>query len=103
VWIPNDVRYLINLGYDLGLAYAAARVAWKGFNDPDFNIAVHRCQWFAKAKEIDEVREGAIYTDGTGQELIKFPYHIMPRRIWDLKSNRVVEFRMLHSEVLARE
>ena len=40
--------------------------------------------------------------DITGQELIRSPYHIMPRRIWDLKSNRVVEFRMLHSELLAR-
>ncbi|KAF8459256.1 hypothetical protein BDZ91DRAFT_742073 [Kalaharituber pfeilii] len=25
----------------------------------------------------------------------------MPRRIWDIKSNRVVEFRMLHAEVLS--
>jgi len=103
VWIRNDVRYLVNHGYDLGLAYAAARVAWKHFNDPDFKIAVHRDQWLAKAKQIDEVRENAMYTDDTGQELIKYPYRIMPRRMWDLKSNRVVEFRMLHSEVLARE
>jgi len=97
------VRYLVNLGYDLGLAYAAARVAWKSFNDPDFNIAAHRGQWLAEAKRIDAVRETAVYTDDTGQALIKSPYRIMPRRIWDLKSNRVVEFRMLHSEVLARE
>ena len=94
---------MVNQGYDLGLAYAAARVAWKHFNEPDFNIAVHRGQWLAKARQIDEVRENAIYTDGTGQELIKSPYHIMPRRVWDLKSNRVVEFRMLHSEVVAHE
>jgi len=103
VWIGNDVRYFTNQGYDLGLAYAAARVAWKYFNDPGFNIAIHRGQWLAKAKHIDEVRENSIYTDGTGQGLIISPYRIMPRRIWDLKSNRVVEFRMLHSEVLARE
>jgi len=103
VWIRNDVRYLINQGYDLGLAYAAARIAWKQFNDPDFNVAVHRGQWLAKAKQLDEVRENAIYTDDTGQELIRSPYRIMPRRIWDLKSNRVVELRMLHSEVLAQE
>jgi len=101
VWIHNDVRYIVNQGYDLGLAYATARVAWKHFNDPDFNIAVHRGQWLAKAMQIDEVRENAIYTDNTGQGLIKSPYRIMPRRIWDLRSNRVVEFRMLHSEVLA--
>jgi len=94
---------MINHGYDLGLAYAAARVAWKHFNDPDFNIAVHRGKWLARARQIDEVRENAIYTDRTGQELIISPYRIMPRRIWDLKSNRVVEFRMLHSEFLARE
>jgi len=103
VWIQNDVRYLVNQGYDLGLAYAATRVAWKDFNDPDFNVAAHRGQWLAKAKEIDQVRQDAIYMDDTGQELIKSPYRIMPRRLWDLKSNRVVEFRMLHSEVLARE
>jgi len=103
VWIQNGVRYLVNQGYDLGLAYAAARVACKGFNDPGFNIAVHRGQWLAKAKQIDEVRDQAIYMDDTGQGLIKSPYRIMPRRIWDLKSNRVVEFRMIHSEALARE
>ena len=103
VWIRNDVRYLVNQGYDLGLAYATVRVAWKHFNDAGFNIAVHRGQWLAKAREIDQVRENAIYTDNTKQELIKSPYQVMPRRIWDLKSNRVVEFRMLHSEVLARE
>ena len=94
---------MANQGYDLGLAYAAARLAWKHFNDPGFNVAVHRGQWLAKARQIDEVRGNAIYTNETGQELIKSPYHIMPRRVWDLKSNRVVEFRMLHSEGLARE
>jgi len=103
VWIRNDVRYLVNQGYDLGLAYAAARVAWKHFNDPDSNVSVHRGRWLANAMHIDEAREKAIYMDGAGQELIIAPYGIMPRRIWDLKSNRVVEFRMLHSEGLARE
>jgi len=103
VWIRKDVRYLINQGYDLGLAYAAARVAWKHFNEPDFNIAAHRGQWLAQARELDVMRENAIYTDGTGQGLIQSPYRIMPRRIWDLKSNRVVEFRMIHSQFLARE
>ena len=33
--------------------------------------------------------------------MIKLPYKGMPRRLWDLKSNRVVEFRMLQSELLA--
>jgi len=103
VWIRNDIRYIINQEYDLGLAYAAARIAWKGFNDPDFNVAAHRAQWLAKARQIDEARENSIYMDQNGQGLIKSPYRIMPRRIWDLKSNRVVEFRMLHSDVLARE
>ena len=103
VWIRNDVRYMVNQGYDLGLAYAGARVAWRGFNDPDFNIAVHRGQWLTKARQISEVRENSIYMDGSGQGMIKSPYRIMPRRIWDLKSNRVVEFQMLHSEALARE
>ncbi|RPB25181.1 hypothetical protein L211DRAFT_822609 [Terfezia boudieri ATCC MYA-4762] len=103
VWIRNDVRYLVNQGYDLGSAYAAARVAWKNFNDPGFNVAVHRAQWVNMAKQIDEVRETAMYTDETGQALIRSPYRIMPRRIWDLKSNRVVEFQMLHSEFLARK
>ena len=31
------------------------------------------------------------------QELIVSPYSVMPRRIWDLKSNRVIDFRMLHA------
>ncbi|KAF8421769.1 ankyrin repeat-containing domain protein [Tirmania nivea] len=75
----------------------------KGFNDPDFNTAVHRGQCFAKAKQIDQARENTIYTDDTRQELIKSPFRVMPRRVWDLKSKRVVESRMVHSETLARE
>ena len=85
----------------MGLAFAAARVAWRGFNDPDFNIAVHRGQWLAKAKQVDRQRENAIYTNDTRQELIRSPYGIMPRRVWDLKSNRVVAYVMLHAEVQA--
>ena len=103
VWIRNDIRYFVNQRYDLGLAYAAARIAWKRFNDSEFNIAAHRAQWLAKARQIGEARASAIYTNKTGQGRIKSPYSIMPRRMWDLKSNRVIEFRMLHSDILAHE
>ena len=41
----------------------------------------------------------AIETDSSnaGQELITEPYSIMPRRLWDLKSNRTISFQMLHA------
>ena len=114
-WIRNDVRYFVTQGYDLGEAYAAARVGWKHFNKSEFVnlVAQHRGQWLGIAQEIDKERVNSIYIyqDKTGtmpvanintvQEVIKRPYKVMPRRLWDLKSNRVVEFRMLQSELLA--
>jgi len=101
-WIRNDIRYFVSEKFDFGLAYATARVGWKHFNGTvdDTSISVQRGRWLKKAKELDEARTQAIYThSSTGQELIKSPYSIMPRRLWDLKSNRVVEYRMLHAEM----
>jgi len=101
-WIRNDIRYFVSQKFDFGLAYAAARVGWKRFNGTadDNSIAVQRAQWLKKAQELDEARTQAIYKhSSTGQELIQSPYSVMPRRIWDLKSNRVVEYRMLHAEM----
>ena len=101
-WIRNDIRYFLSQKFDFGLAYSAARVGWKHFNGTadDTSISVQRARWLKKAKELDEARTQAIYKhSSTGQELIKSPYSVMPRRIWDLKSNRVVEYRMLHSEI----
>ncbi|KAF8430347.1 hypothetical protein EV426DRAFT_581116 [Tirmania nivea] len=98
-WIRNDIRYFVSQKFDFGLAYAAARVGWKRFREKA-DISVQRARWLKKAKELDEARTQAIYKhSSTGQELIKSPYSIMPRRIWDLKSNRVVEYRMLHAEI----
>ena len=102
-WIRNDVRYFVTQGYDFGEAYAAARVGWRHFNKPDFVHLVeqHRGQWLRSAQEIDTERANSIHRDDMEQEMIKMPYKVMPRRLWDLKSNRVVEFRMLQSELLA--
>lgn len=102
--MQNDIRYFISHKYDLGLACAAARVGWEGFQNlcPDI-VAIHRHQWLEKARQIDEMRQNAIYTNETGQEIIRSPYQIMPRRIWDLQCNRVVQFRMLHSKASAHE
>ena len=97
-WIRNDIRYFVSQKFDFGLAYAAARVGWKYFNEK-VEISVQRARWLKKAKELDEARTEAIYTHSSGQELIRSPYSIMPRRIWDLTGNRVVEYRMLHAEM----
>ena len=106
-WIQNDVRYFVACNYDLGLAYAAARVAWKHFNEPSVDcstISIHRAQWHKHVQVLDEARSKAIKIElghssslQVQQELITSPYSIMPRRLWDLKSNRVVDFRMLHA------
>ena len=117
-WIRNDVRYFVTQGYDFGEAYAAARVGWRHFNDLDFVYFVeqHRGQWLDIAQEIDKKRANSIQdkTSTTGSldapktnvdtaivQMIERPYEVMPRRLWDLTSNRVVEFRMLQSELLA--
>ena len=97
-WIQHDVNCFISCNLDFGLAYAAARVAWKHFNFIDSSdIPIQRRQWHTDAQLLDEQRSKTIETDHSSseQELIISPYTIMPRRIWDLKSNRVVDFRML--------
>ena len=101
-WIQNDVRYFVACNYfDFGLAYAAARVAWKHFNEHSSkDISIHRGRWHKHAQVLDEARLKAIQMDSDGQvqqELIISPYSIMPRRLWDLRSNRVIDFRMLHA------
>ena len=110
-WIGNDIQYLVACSYDFGLGYAAARVAWKRFNEhrQDSSISIQRGQWHRHARVLNEERSKAIEigTDpsspGVQLELIKSPYSIMPRRLWDLKSNRVVDFRMLHAAHLTAE
>ena len=87
----------------MGEAYAAARVGWRHFKNPDFVdlVAQHRGRWHGIVQRLDKERANSICRDNTGQEVIQYPYEVMPRRLWDLKSNRVVEFRMLHSELRA--
>jgi len=101
-YIRTDIRYFVSQGFDFGLAYAAARVGWKHFNESPtptgFDVVAQRGRWLARINELHEGRKRAISIDDTKQELINSPYSIMPRRIWDLKSNRVVDFAMLHSQ-----
>ena len=107
-WIQNDIRYFVASNFDLGLAYAAARVAWKDFNDPAADCSftsIQRGRWHKHAQVLDEVQSSAIEINhaSSGQQLITSPYSVMPRRLWDLKSNRVVDFRMLHATQLTAE
>lgn len=99
-WIRRDIHYFVAHDFDFGLAYAAARMAWMNFEhySDDDNISIQRWRWNARAQWLHEARSEAIQIDsGTGQALIESPYSIMPRRVWDLKSNRVVEFQMIHA------
>ena len=101
-WIRNDIHYFVACNFDFGLAYAAARVAWKHLDKHSIDsnaISIQRSQWHKHAQVLDEARSKAIEVDHSNseQELIISPYLVMPRRLWDLRSNRVVEFRMLHA------
>ena len=105
-WIRNDVRYFVASNFDFGLAYAAARTAWKDFNDLSVHSGVTssetgfiRSRWHKHTQMLDEARSNAMALDDSTarQELIISPYSIMPRRLWDLRSNRVINFQMLHA------
>ena len=120
-WIRYDLCFFVAHNFDLGLAYAAARVAWKYFEhsnnsmDPSV-IFTRRSRWHRYAQVLEEaqskvieIESNQVKSTGGGkttnrsssvkiqQELIISPYSVMPRRLWDLKSNRVVDFRMLHA------
>ena len=103
-WIQKDVQYFAVCNFDFGFAYAAVRIAWKHFNEHDVDcskISVQRGQWHKHARMLDEARSKAIEVYSSSgqvqQEVITLPYSIMPRRLWDLKSNRVIDFRILHA------
>ena len=114
-WIRYDLCYFVAHHFDFGLAYAAARVAWKHFEysmNPSI-IFARRSQWHRHVQMLEEEQSKVIgigsnqvqFTSSgektssvqAQQELIRSPYSIMPRRLWDLKSNRVVDFQMLHA------
>ena len=102
-WIENDIRYFISRNFDFGLAYATACVGWKYFKEEgitvgeeDAFVARQSGLWLRKQKEVGEARTRAISTGGTGQGLINEPHVVMPRRICDLKRNRVVEYQSWH-------
>ena len=102
LWIQNDIRYFVACDLDFGLAYAIARVAWKSFNEyaeDSSGISLQRGKWHERAQVLDQERQKAIEADFSNpeQQLITSPYEIMPRRLWDLRSNRVINFRMLHA------
>ena len=101
-WIRNDVRYFLTCNFEFGLAYAAARIAWKDFNDHSVDsrvISRQRGLWHKHSQMLKKVQSKAIQTDSSAseQELIIEPYSVMPRRLWDLKSNRTINFQVLHA------
>ena len=100
-WIQNDIGYFVAHHFDFGLAYAAVRIAWKDFNKHSMDssvIYVQRSRWYQCLQELNEARSKVIEIEhSSSQELITYPYSIMPRRLWDLRSNRVVDFQMLHA------
>ena len=106
-WIQNDVRYFVARDFDFGLAYAAVRIAWKEFNHSvDCSlISTLRARWHKHAQSLDEARLKAIQIDDSsaGHGFIVSPYSIMPRRLWDLKSNRLIDFTMLHAAQVTTE
>ena len=113
-WIRYDVCYFVAHNFDFGLAYAAARVAWKHFKSESmttsYDIIAQRSRWHKNIQVLEDAQSKVIEIDSNHsssvqvqQELILSPYSIMPRRLWDLKSNRVVDFRMLQAAQLKLE
>ena len=51
-----------------------------------------------RADHLDKARSSR---DSAGQEIINAPYDMMPRRVWDLKSNWLVTYSMLHAKTQA--
>jgi len=93
-WLITDVRLFISSNLDLGTAYAVVRTAWRHFNTtPHLNVASWRQLMWKSITEMGVLRKNAVSKDEKGRGLIASPYEVMPRRIWDLKSNRVVDFR----------
>ena len=92
-WLITDVRVFISSNLDLGTAYAVARTAWKHFNVTLLlDVSSWRQKIWTSINDMAKRRETAVSEDEGGRGMIADPYDVMPRRIWDLKSNRVVDF-----------
>jgi len=99
------IRWLSSQGYDFGTAYhVASTVFVKVAVNPgqpilrplDFLPAV-----FAAITARQSERDKTfiqVNASGSGHELIRLPYEIPPRRVWDIKSNRVIDFSFLTIE-----
>ena len=113
-WTISDTQWFLDADLDFGTAYSIARIAWAHFKSPatglqlvmgGFDVAGHRQRLWAVLASLEQERENAIAVDPhTHEEVINEPTGIMPRRIWDLKANRLVDFRVLTAEhMLLRE
>ena len=50
-------------------------------------------------REEEKLRNNAVFRDSTGQGVICEPYYILPRRFWDLRSNRVISTLTLQAHI----
>ncbi|KAF8469931.1 hypothetical protein BDZ91DRAFT_719210 [Kalaharituber pfeilii] len=96
-WIMADVRWFIEHNFDFGFAYASIRKAWRPLQlSYPIDLAEYRSRCCAEYDRMMVWRRDVLQREGiTGHEVILEPYGIKPHRIWDLKSNRVVDYIML--------
>ncbi|KAF8459993.1 hypothetical protein BDZ91DRAFT_740357, partial [Kalaharituber pfeilii] len=103
-WIRADISWFIQHGFDFGMAYACTRKGWRPLLLPDdvVDLAAYRNEIWDEYNKAMEWRKNILVLDEeTGYEVIEDPYEVKPNRIWDLKSNRVVDYTMLCANLTA--
>lgn len=113
-WILNGVYYFVACNLDFGLAYAIASVAWlyfRMFKEKSYiyrltnslletsHVSLYRRECHQGALALVEEEQAAIKTECSNavHKIIESPHKIKPCRLWDLRSNRVINYRLLHA------
>ena len=98
----SAIQWLKSKNWDFGRAYSVASTVFVkvSLNDQQIIPEVSRLNFMMEVlsavKKQEEERDNVqIHKDHDGTEFIHDPYKILPRRIWDVRSNRVISFSFL--------
>ena len=96
------IQWLRSNNYDFGTAYYIASTVFMkvSLNDQQINPAVPSSNFMSEVldavKKEQERRDNFhVRQDNAGTEVVHAPYKTLPRRVWDVRSNRVISFSFL--------
>ncbi|KAF8429071.1 hypothetical protein EV426DRAFT_557365 [Tirmania nivea] len=106
--VTSALRWLSSEDYDFGMAYSIASTIFmkisldhqQFFSEPSTLVRDVLDAVAQKERETDDFH---IRVDDSGTEIVHSPYRTLPRRVWDVRSNRVIPFSLLTISTIQRD